>query len=231
MKRILLMLAVLIWMSMSAAAVLAAAPRANQPRRPKPLPQAYAWMLKDLSLTEDQQEKIGETLKPSNVEKVTTELLKPEQEKVSTLEKELGVAVKEKNGPEAKSLKAQIVAAKADVKAAKGKLTSKVQDKLEAEIMSVLTAEQKAKWAVHNAMPDVRTGIKPVTLTQEQAGKVRTLCEEASTALLAAWGSEKIDEWKGVIQGIVDDVKANILTEQQQKQLPKEKAPASRQGQ
>lgn len=226
MKHTCVTLTVLAWMSVCASGVLAAAPKGdNKSKRPKSVPAPYTWMVKDLALTEDQQDKIAEALKAANVEKVTTDLLKSEVEKVAAAEKDLAAAKKEKNAAAIKEANTALVAARGELKAARATIKPKVHDTIEAEIMSGLTAEQKTKWAVHAALPEVQGALKPVTLTQEQVGKVRTLCEEASTALLAAWGSEKADERKAVVQGIVDDVKANILSEQQQRQLPKTTAP------
>ncbi|MCY2931459.1 MAG: hypothetical protein NTV86_18610 [Planctomycetota bacterium] len=220
MKRLSLALTVLVWMSMATTA-MAAQPAAKV----RPLPQAYAWMSKELPLTDEQQNGIADLNKPANMDKIAAELLKEPADKVAGRKKELALALREKNAAKIKETKAQLNAAEAELKTAKANIRLKVMDKVEADMMNLLTAEQKTKWAVHAAMPSVQTAIKPVTLTQDQTGKVRSICEAQSAGLLGAWGREKAEEWKAEIQSIVEEVKANVLSEAQLRQLPKEKSP------
>lgn len=221
MKRMSLALAVLAWMSMAAVAM--AGPKAPPAPKVQPLPPAYSWMGKELALSDTQQNGIADLNKQASMDKIAAELLKAQAEKIAELEKDLAAAKKEKDTAKIKDANTQLAAARADLKNAKAKIKPKVMDRVEADMMNLLTAEQKTKWAIRNAMPDVQTALKPVKLTQEQMGKVRSLCEAQSVGLLGAWGSEKVDEWKAEIQSVVDEVKANILSEAQQRQLPKEK--------
>ncbi|MCY2927760.1 MAG: hypothetical protein NT031_20435 [Planctomycetota bacterium] len=165
-------------------------------------------------------------LKPANVEKATLELLKTQNDSVVNLEKALGEARKKKDNVLIRETTPLLAAAKADLKAGRETIKPKLHDKIEADIMNVLTADQKTKWVLHAAVPEVLNNLKPVVLTPDQTGKVRTLCEEGSMTLLAAWGSEKAEEWKAVIQGIVGTAKTDILSDAQQKQLPTATAPA-----
>lgn len=217
MKRTLVILAVWAWMSASAGGVLAAK---EKPHRTKPVPQPYTWMVRELALVDDQQDKIADILKPANVEKTTLDLLKIQNDAVVNLEKALGEARKKKDNLLVRETTPLLATAKADLKAARETIKPKLHDKIEADIMNVLTADQKTKWVLHAAVPEVLNNLKPVVLTPDQTGKVRTLCEEASMTLLAAWGSEKAEEWKAVIQGVVGTAKTDILSDAQQKQLP-----------
>jgi hypothetical protein len=200
-----------------AASLVLAAESPPAPKKPEPakaMSNDAALMIAECKLTPEQKAAL---LDASNASlKAITEWHQANGPKLAALQKALAAAREAGNTQEVQRLQAEARA-----------LTQQMRDlvrKGQQGVLAILTPEQQLAWRAFQLYRQVMLNLQAANLTPLQAGKCRAMCREAAPELAAisGEGEESLRARDLLLQRILDRVKKEILTPEQQAALAKE---------
>jgi len=174
----------------------------------------WAVMVKECSLTADQQTKLEEKVKAMNA--ALTDWDTRHKEQLTKLNADIKAAKDAKDQEKLRGLRQQLKMLQAD--------RNGLQQQHRKGILNLLTPEQRQTWAVYNIQLDVTRRFAKVKLTDDQRAKIKTLCE----ATLAEMDKLPADQQKArtaLKTKLYSTVEQQVLTDEQRAQLHAKPAP------
>ena len=162
-------------------------------------------MKKELNLTAEQETKL-QTLWEERAKALSEWEATPAGQRLSQLRDELALA----SGSKRTSLLSQIRMLESQ--------RELIEQRFDAKMLALLTAEQRAKWLGYQLYGDVcrRLQEKSVLLTTEQAEKVRALCNSAGKRLPATPTSSSMARMRSLL---LREIFEEVLTDKQRKAI------------
>ena len=172
---------------------------------------AHAIMAKVCELSEDQKKEIAK-IRDAGVE-AAKQWKQDNAEKLKELQESLNKA-KEAGDEEAiKKATAELAAVKAQLAA--------ISKKTRAEIMAVLTDEQKAKWHKYSLFTSVKRRFKAANLTDEQIEQIKALCDKTDPNVDLSDDKARLK----VLHSLYAQVEKDILTDEQREAVAPKRLP------
>jgi Spy/CpxP family protein refolding chaperone len=193
------------------------APKAEEPKKPA-LEGEMAVLAKECKLSDEQQAKLIQVAAEANAE--VQQWQKTNAAKLEAFRKAVQAAQEAGDQEAMKKAYADILSLREESRA----LMMKHQN----AIAAVLTPEQKVAWQGYRLFVDVVSDLKAiVNLTDEQAPKVRPLCEEAAKDLAAIKdeGEAGVKARMAVQEKLLTGIKEKVLMPEQRTTLEAKLAP------